>query len=101
MWTASAIIHDKEGRFKAAAMFGGSGKIPVMDAEARVMIIGLQLVVDLGLKSLEVESDSTSLVGYLNSNLSPRAYIGSLYDDIRQYVTLLDVVSFTFRSQKV
>lgn len=64
------------------------------------MLFGLELVANLGLRSIEVEFDSTILIGYLNPNASALAYISSLFENIREYVNFIDIVSFAFKSCK-
>lgn len=57
-----AIIRDDTGGFKAATVNGQRGFIPVLEAEALALRMGLSLAMELGLSSIEVETDSLSLI---------------------------------------
>lgn len=75
---------------QARTFFGG---ISVVEAEAQVVIFGLQLAADLGISLIEVETDCQALVTLLKSNPSILSYVGTLCENISEIVELVGVVS--------
>lgn len=54
----------------------------------------------MGLRSIEVECDSSSLASLLSSNSLPLSNVGSLFKDIRSLGRDIEVISISFQPRK-
>lgn len=57
-----AIIQDKRGGFFATGAASYHNDILVVEAKAQAVLFGQQMAADFGISSIEVESDSQTLV---------------------------------------
>lgn len=88
------------GDFKAALPKCWLDGATILEAKAFAMGLGLNFAANLGVRSMEVESDSSRLVSMLNSDSLPLSYVGFLREDICSLSRDLDVISFSFQSKK-
>lgn len=95
-----AIIRKELGIFRYTPACGQMGNISVIQVEAEALRSGLRLMMDLGVKDIEVEVDLLRLVNLLKGLVAPMSHLGLLYDDIRDMFLLATVASLPFKHRK-
>lgn len=80
------MFRGRGGEFKVALAKYWFGDVSVLEVKAFAMRHSLEFVAELGLRWIEVESDSSGLVSILNSRFFRLSYVGSLCEDIRSLV---------------
>lgn len=99
-WAIGVVVGDKDGGFFAARAAGFHGDSQVVQVEAHAMLFGLRLAAEVGISSIEVESDCKSLINLLKLYILPSSYIGLLCEEIREAVLLVGLISIEFIPRK-
>lgn len=86
------MIQNRNGEFYAVGAAGFHGDVQVIEAEAQAVLCGLWLVVDVGISSVEVESNCLGLINMLELDSLPLSYIRLLCEEIKDVVLLVGVV---------
>ncbi|KAL5821688.1 hypothetical protein ACOSQ3_023570 [Xanthoceras sorbifolium] len=86
----------KPSSVKAAYAYPISSGIGVNSAETLALWEGIQLVEDLGLHPLQVESDSKGVMNLLNGRRSSRTEVGLQISKILKHQFRPQILSFSF-----
>uniref|UniRef100_A0A803L195 RNase H type-1 domain-containing protein n=1 Tax=Chenopodium quinoa TaxID=63459 RepID=A0A803L195_CHEQI len=94
--SAGAVVHDSGGEVQLAAAWRFKDRGEPMIAEAKAVLMGLQMAVDGGFTRLVVETDCQGLMTVIKSQEKGCSSLHLILDDIYHVCSLLDFVSWSF-----
>ncbi|KAE8678808.1 hypothetical protein F3Y22_tig00111402pilonHSYRG00293 [Hibiscus syriacus] len=94
------IVRDDRGLILAAGHRTTLHITSTFMAEALAVIHGLQLILDLGIRSVVVESNSRTIISKLNTEEIDPSVIRSMIGDAKFLANHLESCSFTFINDK-
>ncbi|KAL5819458.1 hypothetical protein ACOSQ4_023300 [Xanthoceras sorbifolium] len=78
------VLRDDERRVLGSSWQCFSGNLFPLDAEGATVLRGLQFALDVGVSFIVVESDASSLVGFINDNVMSFSEIGLVVVEIQK-----------------
>ncbi|KAL5777232.1 hypothetical protein ACOSP7_010158 [Xanthoceras sorbifolium] len=95
------VLRDDNGRVVGSSgqCFGRS--LPPLAAEGEAVLRGLKFALDVGVSSIVVESDASSLVDLINGKIVASSKIDLVMDEIQSLCSNFQNCSFIFGSRKV